>query len=379
MAQQSESVTAAISRLLMKQPFYAVLLMDLLEIKETPSVKTAATDGKYLYINTEFFENKCKNDNERIFVIAHEVLHVVMRHCPRLKMYAERGFGPDMQEFSRNKWNRATDYIINDTLYQDKVGSMPEWVLHHPDYDYEQLADDVYLKLDDDDDEDSFDEHMEADDADMPTEGDVQRAVASAAQAAKAQGDIPGCMKRLVGEMLEPQISWKEKLRMALQFRAGKDESTWSRPHRRRIAMPPHLYMPGVTGHQAGHVVVYIDTSGSISDVELNAFMTEICCIAQDTQPELLQVGSFDTEAYAPKDILSPEEVLEYEPEGGGGTHLPSVYPKLEELGIIPDALVLLTDGYTDWGDKPKYPVIVVSTTKQSAPYGDNIRLHLGE
>ena len=99
--------------------------------------------------------------------------------------------------------------------------------------------------------------------------------------------------------------------------------------------------------------------------------------VLQDTNPESLLLGSCDAEAYDPKEITYPEEVLEYEPEGGGGTHMPAIYDKLEKLAIKPDVLVILTDGYTGWDTAPNYPVVIVSTTDQTAPYGENIRLSI--
>tara|TARA_R110002167_G_scaffold117114_3_gene292811 strand:- start:4772 stop:5905 length:1134 start_codon:yes stop_codon:yes gene_type:complete len=372
-------ITSTVSRLLHTQPFYAVLLLDLLKIVETDTIPTAATDGKSLFINTEWFVNSLKNDGERLFVLAHEVLHVVYRHCPRLAAYQSRGFGPDLKPFSGQKWNRATDYIINYTLHEDKVGKLPAQALYHPDYTSQMIADELYLELDDDSDEDSIDEHMagSGDDAEA-TDEDVKNAVANAAQAQKAKGDLPDGIARIVGEVLEPKISWKEQLRTTVLNSAGRDDLTWAKPNRRKLVMPG-IYMPGTTGRRAGHVIVSVDTSGSISEGELQAFMSEIACIVQDTNPELMQVGSFDTAAYGPYDICSVDELMDWKPEGGGGTDLPVVYQDLNTKGIRPDVLVFLTDGYTGWGAEPNYPVVVVSTTSHQAPYGTNIRLELDE
>ena len=176
-------VTEAVSRLIATQPFYAVLLMDLLTIKETDTIPTAATDGKTLFINPEFFKDKLKNTDERVFVLAHEVLHVIFQHCPRLKLYSERGFGPDLKEWSPMKWNKATDYIINYMLHTDKIGSLPTMALYHPDYTGDMIADELYLKMDEEEPpQGNLDEHMAGDESDTPSDGDIKQAIASEAQ-----------------------------------------------------------------------------------------------------------------------------------------------------------------------------------------------------
>jgi predicted metal-dependent peptidase len=374
---KSYELTEAMSRLISSQPFYAVLLMDLLTIEETDAVPTAATDGKKLFINPKFFKNELKDVEERIFVLAHEVLHVVFQHCPRLRLYNERGFGPDMKVFSPMRWNRATDYIINHTLDADKIGSLPVGGLYHPKFTGDMLADDVYVQLkdEDNDDQNSFDDHKEGDESTTPDDAKVKRALAGAATAAKAVGKLPASMKRMVDELLEPQIKWSEKLMMEISAKAGRDSSTWQRPNRRRISMPPHIYFPGTTGYQTGHICVYIDTSGSIGEDELKHFLSETAGILQEATPELLQVGSCDTKAYPPHTMEEVCDIEEYQPEGGGGTYLPDIYRVLDEEAITPDVLIILTDGYTQWDKPPAYPVIVVSTTKKECPYGQTFHM----
>lgn len=380
MSNRSYELTEALSRLIAIHPFYAVLLCDLLTVVESESVPTAATDGQTMWINPRFFRDELKDADERLFVLAHEVLHVVFRHCPRLKLYMDRGFGPDMKPFSAERWNKATDFIINDTLHQDKIGTIPDMALYNPKYTHDMLADDVYKQLKDDPNKKRpHAGHMPSDDDTMPDPAKVKRAIASAAQAAKAQGSVPGTMQRLVDELLAPQITWGEYLRMQIQEKAGRDSSTWSKLNRRRLVMPPHIPFPGTTGHAAGNIVAYVDTSGSVSQAELTCFMSEIAGIYQDTSPESLLIGCVDSEAYDPMEITTVDDIDDFKYEGGGGTHMPAVYPKLEELDIQPDILVILTDGYTGWDTEPPYPVVVVSTSDRVCPYGVTIRLNVVE
>lgn len=370
---RSYELSEALSRLIHAQPFFAVILMDLLEIQETDQVPTAATNGRHLFINPEWY-NPLDID-ERVFILAHEVSHVIFEHCPRMKLYMDRGVGPDLKEWSNNRWNQATDYIINDWLAKSNVGRMPMGGLHHPNYGADDLADDVYLKVPDDPKADkNWDVHMPPDPNNPPpAKSQVQRAVKSAATVAKQQGNCPSNMERLVGDICEPQVDWKERVKLCLHRVAGKDASTWQRPNRRRLAIQPHIYWPGTESYQVGTIAMFVDTSGSVSDEEMSHFFGEMASILTELRPQLAYVGSCDTVAHGPHELQDVNELLDYKPEGGGGTHMPAIFDRLKEEGVRPDALIILTDGYTSYGEAPGYPVIWVCTSDKVADHGETI------
>lgn len=56
----------------------------------TTSVRAAATDGAFTYINPNYFD-ALPNHSQRAFLLGHEVGHDVLRHPLRSKMYRERG------------------------------------------------------------------------------------------------------------------------------------------------------------------------------------------------------------------------------------------------------------------------------------------------
>jgi len=388
MAQRSYPLSEAISRLIGQHPFFAVLLFDLLSIEEVEEggntsvnvpVPTAATDGTKLIVNKKWFGSL--DIDERVFVLAHEVMHVILEHCPRMKGYMDRGVGPDLKAFSGGRWNHATDYIINDWLNQSNVGTCPVGGLNNPRFGKADLADDVYLKVPEPppDKSNGFDQHLPGNPTQQPTKADIQRAVASASEAAKSQGKMPAGMERLVGEIAEPQVKWQDKLRLSINAIAGKDETTWAKPNRRRLAIIPHVYWPGKTGYSCGKVAMYIDTSGSVSDQELKHFMGECHGLFSEMKPEELWIGSCDSEAYEPELIEDAGDILTYKPKGGGGTHMPAIFDKLAEIDNEPEVLIILTDGYTAFGDAQSYPTIWVCTSDKVASHGETIRLHVGQ
>ena len=373
MANRSYELSEALSRLIHAHPFFAVILMDLLEIKETDAIPTAATNGKDLLVNPEWFNPL--DTEERVFVLAHEVAHVIFEHVPRMKLYMDRAIGPDLKKFSNNRWNQATDYIINDWLAKSNVGRMPMNGLHHPNYGADDLADDVYCKVPEDPEADkNWDQHLPPDpNAPPPAKSQVARAVKSAANVAKQQGNTPAGMERLVDDICEPQVDWKERVKLALHRVAGKDSSTWARPNRRRLAVHPHVYWPGTESYQVGTIAMFVDTSGSVSDMEMKHFFGEMASILTELRPQRGLVGSCDTVAYGPEELVDVEDLLSYKPQGGGGTDMTAIFRKLDEEDIRPDALIILTDGYTPFGDPPGYPVIWVSTSERVAPHGETI------
>ena len=373
MGKRSYELSEALSRLIHAQPFFAVILMDLLTIEENDAVPTAATNGHKLFVNPKWFNPL--DIEERVFVLAHEVSHVIFEHVPRMKMYMDRGVGPDLKEFSGNRWNQATDYIINDWLAKSNVGRMPMGGLHHPNYGADDLADDVYIKVPDDPKaDDNWDVHLPPDpNAPPPAKSQVQRAVKSAANVAKQQGNCPAGMERLVNDICEPQVDWKEAVKLALHRTAGKDASTWARPNRRRLAVAPHVYWPGTESYQVGTIAMFVDTSGSVSDQEISHFFGEMHAILTELRPQRALIGSCDTECHGPEELQDVGELLEYKPQGGGGTHMPAIFDKLEEESERPDACIILTDGYTDYGNPPGYEVIWVCTSDKVASHGQTI------
>lgn len=377
---RSYELSEALSRLIHSHPFFAVILLDLLEVEEVDVVPTAATNGHKLYVNPDWFNPL--DIEERVFVLAHEVLHVILDHCPRMKLYMDRGVGPDLKAFSSGRWNQATDYVINDWLAKSNVGRMPMGGLHHPNYGMNDLADDVYLKVPEDKNknQNNWDVHLPPDPNNPPpSKPQIQRSVKGAANAAKQQGNVPAGMERLVDEICEPQVDWGERIKLALHRVAGKDAATWARPNRRRLAVAPHVYWPGTESYQVGTIVMVTDSSGSVSDTELSHFKGEMVGVLTDLKPQRALVSSCDTECYDFEELIDIEDLRDFKNKGGGGTYMPAIFDKLDQEAIRPDALIILTDMYTDFGDPPGYPVIWVATSDIVAPFGETIRIQVND
>lgn len=382
---RSTAMTETISFLVAQQPFFAVYAFDQMNIIETDQCPTAATDGANIYVNPDFFAKMPVSG--RVFVMAHEVMHGIFQHMSRGKEYQDRAFGPDGKPWSADKFNVAADLVINDALVNAGVGAMPKidgkvLGLHDVNVATElDLVDDVYCRLPDPPKckkgGTGFDEHITPKaGTPQPTPAEVKRALASAKNAAKAQGKMPSNLERLVGELIEPTLNWKELLRSMMLANAGKDTATWARANRRRLATPPHVYWPGSTGFATGGVAIVADTSGSVSEAEMSAFMSEVSGILSESKPEWCMVLWTDAAVAGVDEIDDMTDLTSLKPKGGGGTDMGAAFRYMAEHAIVPDTCVVLTDGWTPWGEEPDYDVIWGITAKdKKAPFGKSLHI----
>ena len=174
-------------------------------------------------------------------------------------------------------------------------------------------------------------------------------------QGAMAAGKMGGTGNRDLDELLQPQVDWREVLREFIQNTcAGNDYSTYARPNRR--LMSQGIIMPSGISEQVGELVIAIDTSGSVGQQELTAFLSEVKGVCDTVKPDKLRLlywGSsvVGDEAYDMHDL--DNLVKSTKPMGGGGTDVNCVTQYMTDEGIKPQACIVLTDGYlySGWGD----------------------------
>jgi predicted metal-dependent peptidase len=139
---------------------------------------------------------------------------------------------------------------------------------------------------------------------------------------------------------------------------------TWSHPS--KLFFATGIYLPGYK-REDFRMIVAIDTSGSVSDKELNKALSEIYGI-YDSHPSCeLDILIGDTELKEHKKIYPGQrnEILAMKNKGGGGTSHKFVFDWIKNSNSNPNVLVLFTDGYSDIADcmdsiKPEYEVIFV-------------------
>lgn len=189
---------------------------------------------------------------------------------------------------------------------------------------------------------------------------------------AKSCGSEPGGVERSLTESRESDQDWRAILRDFVAATAPKDYR-WMPPNRRYIASG--LYLPSIERQGVGEIVIAVDTSGSIGRPELEQFAAEISAIADEVLPEAIHVVYCDAAVQGVQQF-GPSEPIRLEPKGGGGTDFRPVFDWVSENGIAPACFIYLTDLCCDsFPDVPDYPVLWVTDSRRTAPFGETIRI----
>lgn len=403
MSQEHPRFTEVKTAMLVHVPFFSSLLFDLMnvEVGKFPHIfggltPTAATDGKNIYIDQDFFQ-KLKLP-EAVFLVCHEIGHAMWQHMARAKHYKDMGF--EGEPFDPRRWNHAGDYVINDMLVKSNIGKMPEGGLIDPKYTSDMLVEDVYRDLkdkmppqkttticigngqgqqaeDDGNSGDTLDVHIHS--VSDINDAEMKRAIQTAMEAAKAMDKLPAALERFASNFLKPQVSWQERLRYHVTRAISRDATTWTRPHRRRL-VTQGVYLPTYTGFGAGDVVVVVDTSGSIGEHELNTFFSELDDILTTCNPTGITLIGCDAAISSIHHLMAGDSLKDNPPKlgGGGGTSFRPPFEWVDKEGATPSALIYFTDMYGDFPpQEPAYPTIWCKTTSVKAPWGEEIEVKI--
>jgi len=375
MSKASDKMSKARAGLILDQPFFGSLALRLTLVEDATKNPTACTDGKRIRYNPEFIEGLSLDETKGL--ICHEVMHCSNQHHTRR----------DSREM--RKWNEACDYAINELIVGCGLalprGGLIDTVQYH-----DMSAEQVYSRLPDSDQGDGKGddpggcggvEDATADDGSSPSESDVSQsaqdwkiAVAQAAQQAKAMGSLPASLDRLVKDLLEPVLNWKELLRRFVDSNASNDYA-WFPPNRRYLHMG--VILPSLRSQELKNVTLVMDTSGSITPDDLKAFGAEVRALVED-------YGASSTVIYCDDHVNNVErfeagDAVELNPSGGGGTDFRPPFEHVDQSGESPACLIYQTDGECNrFPPAPAFPVLWVLTRKNVnfvPPFGETIML----
>jgi predicted metal-dependent peptidase len=354
------------------------------------NVETACTNGRDERYGRKFVAEL--SEKELAFVVLHEAMHKAYRHLTTWRK---------LYDATPQLANAACDYVINlqlkDLDPHGRVMVMPRRngkIIGLIDEKYRGMTTkEVYDALLEEHGEDggggeNFDEH-DWDGAGELSE-EEQKELSKEVEQALRQGDMTqrkvkgngaGGLGRELGEMLAPQVNWREQLREYVKsICSGKDASSWRRVNRRFIGND--IYMPTLVSERVGHLVVAVDTSGSIAGKELNEFLTEVKGIAEEVTPEKVDLLYWDSEVAGHETYDSgnvADIISSTKPKGGGGTSPSCITAYLKKHSLKPECVVVLTDGYvgSDWGTDWEVPVlwVVCGGNTAIAPNGKTIHI----
>ena len=380
-------ITARVG-LLLKAPFFGNMATRMQIIDASDWCPTAATNGRNFYYNKDFVTKLSVKKLE--FLFAHEICHCIFDHFGRV--------GSRDRQLS----NIAQDFAVNQILIDERIGEKITEVKICYDSKYrgmawEEIYDDLYAKAEKIPMEDLLkqlgellDEHIkesapgEEGDGKKPTiskeeaqaiRDEIKQAMIQSAAAAGA-GKTPAGIQRLIKSMTEPKISWRELVRQEIQSIVRNDYS-FTRPNRK--SMHSGAILPGLKEATTIDVAIGIDMSGSIGQEDATVFLSEVKGIMDQYEDFKVNLWCFDTEIYNHKSIThdEAEELLDYEPMGGGGTDFEVNWQFMEENGIQPKKFIMFTDGYPcgGWGDEDYCDTIfIVKGNKEAqAPFGQTV------
>lgn len=379
-------ITARVG-LLLRHPFFGNLATRMKLVEASDWCATLATDGRTFYYNLEFVDKLKPKEAE--FGFAHEVLHNVFDHLGR-----RDGRDPQIS-------NIAADFAVNQILKDEKIGEVPTWIKIFQDnkyrgWSYEQIYQDIYdkaQKIDIGTLGELLDEHLDGDgdgdgDDDGAKEGngpprisaeerkkirdEIKEAMIAAAQSAGA-GKVPAGVARIIHDLTEPKMDWRQLLRMNIQS-ILKSNFSFARPNRK--SQHCGAILPGMLNDETIDVSVAIDMSGSISDAMAKDFISEVKGIMDEYVDFTLDIWCFDTDVYNYAKFTgdTADEILDYKVAGGGGTDFDVNWTFMKDQGIEPKKFIMFTDGYPcgSWGDEEYCDTLFVIHGNESiiSPFG---------
>lgn len=174
-------------------------------------------------------------------------------------------------------------------------------------------------------------------------DNDWKISIVSAAQkheADKGRGSMPLGLTRLIDELVNPKISWLERLSRWVGEHGKRCDYTYQRPSRRSESVGQ--YMPSMKKYGFTDVTVLMDTSGSISMDMLKQGVSEVQGVCEDLG---ISVRCMVVDAAVHHDVKVEDawELLA-NLSGGGGSDFNPAFDLLVEEGY--EGVVLaFTDG----------------------------------
>ncbi len=357
-----QSIDETVLTLVFQEPFYGHILQSISR-GFSKSIKTAAVSINNniikLIINEDYFRNEL-NENERVAVIKHEVLHLVFKHLFRNKKYQNK----------RYLYNVAADLVVNQYIGKWKLpdnavtlDKFPDLQLEgHESLEYyieelsniesnqieiilENLFYDSHSFWDDNDEHSGFDTEI--------TSCKIDRIIVDSFDKASNQSSFGNLPNDVIQQILKIKLSyrtnidWRRSLRLFSQNSIRSNvKLTYKRTSKR------FNIRPGIKINKSNKLLLAIDTSGSISEEELMVFFSEIQKIYNaGAEIDILECDAKVQEFYKFNGKI-PNSV-----NGRGGTDFDPVFQFLNESKLNYDGCIYLTDGY---GPKP----LIKSKTK---------------
>jgi len=291
---KAQSLSKTAKELMLKEPYYGFFLIMLNKIwrKDLPTAGVSKNGINYqLAINEEFW--KSLSEKHQLGLLKHELLHIAFGHLTSFGSFSDKRLA-----------NVAMDMEINqyiDTDWLPKGGIM---IQDYEDLDLDEKAGCRYyykklqeLKQEKDKNGTCGNEAMDKllddiENGDVPDHGtweefndlseaekkliekQLQKVLSDAKeQTIKKRGNVPGEIEGviIIEEIVKPKFDWRGYIRRFTGISTKVFTKKIRRKENRRFCENPGLKIK-----MKQHMLLAIDTSGSVSNSELQEFMSEI-------------------------------------------------------------------------------------------------------
>ena len=376
-----ESLSKASKELMLKEPFYGFFLLMLNKVWDAKRVPTACVSKNninyQLTINPDFWEKL--SEPHQMGLLKHELLHIAFNHLTSTFDFSDRKLANiamdlEINQYILESWlpeggltlatypelnllpKQGSRYYYKELLRakqeKDKNGTSgcPNFDKHCDEMDQgnDPANHDTW---------DEFDDMSEAEKKLIETQ--VQRVLQEVKeQTLKKQGNVPGEMtdKIIIKVIEKPKFNWREYVR---RF-AGNSTKVYTKKLRRKENRRFSDF-PGLKIKMRQHMLLAIDTSGSVSNEELKEFMNEIFHIYK--QGVDVTIVQCDTQIKSIKQYTGKNDL---DIHGRGGTEFDPVIKYFNENLKKFTSLVYFTDGEASAHTKPRGPILWVLSERSS-------------
>jgi len=364
----SERMDSACSKLILDSPLYYIPIARTVKVQTkrlpTMGVGPIRRTRLALYYNPDFV--KQLNKYQLAAILKHEALHILLQHVVRGKRYGA----------SNRQFNIGADLTINPHLKGGRDTGIPEWAyfpetLHLPEGESaewycselkkrkKEFAEKIKGELGNSGIDDAFFDSLEGDliddhslwdkisESDKSIVAEKIRRLANEAVDAerrRKRGTIPGSLLASITAANKPIINWKKEAKYFIgQVTASERQATRKRPNRRF-----GYAQPGKKKVYKSKILVAIDTSGSVSETWIAAFLSEFFGMLNHVIADII---CFDAQCYG-EPVRLKRKNQHIKIEGRGGTNFVPPINMAEELGY--KGLVMMTDGECFFPPAPK-------------------------
>jgi predicted metal-dependent peptidase len=373
-------ISQAKAKLLVNFPYFGTLATRL-ELKKNDNIGAFLSDGLRLEYNDEYF---CSLEiSELEFALSNGAMHMVLSHQNRKN--------------SRYTWlwQLATDYAINSMLVQNGMDK-PFGANYEERFDG-LYAEEIYAILkdeiknedfgSDESEETGFNENnqrtnqksknsiqdQKRDENSPKLEGTnvldqllLEQFNEKLLQEEMQKEELPLGLERFF-ELYEcSKMNWREELSLAID-RFYKENYQILPPSKKLLYLG--TYLPSLTSEHV-KITIAVDSSGSIDELLLNSFMSEINSIMADLSSYTIDLLIADAKVHSHETFYAGE-MLTCKLQGGGGTDFRPVFEYIEKNLYDTQCLLYFTDldGFFP-KEEPGYEIIWIVPKERDIPFG---------